>query len=111
MNESEPPHEDSFEDDELRSALRGALGKEETPRADVLKGVQERIRKRSKGKFYADGWSTAKHPPVYTFLVTSALMLVIAIVTYVVLSPTAGEPVEVVNEPAPVQIVAPRPSR
>jgi hypothetical protein len=36
---------------------------------------------------------------------------VIAVVTYIVLSPTAGDPVEVKNEPAPVQIVMPRSSR
>ncbi len=105
---SEQPPED---DGELRDLLRGAFRDDgaQEPQADVLRGVQERIRKRSGGKFYADGWSTAKHPPTYTYLVTSVIMLVIAVLTYVVLSPTVGEPVEVKNEPAPVHIVLPRP--
>lgn len=108
--EDEPEAElDASEDEELRGLLRGAFREEEAePRSDVLRGVQERIRKRSGGKFYADGWSTARHPPVYTYLVTSFLMLVIAVVTYIVLAPTTGEPVEVTNEPAPVHIVLPR---
>jgi hypothetical protein len=108
MTDEDPNGIEPEEDGELRSLLRGALGGEhEAPEADVLRGVQERIRKRSGGKFYADGWSTAKHPPIYTYLVTSALMLIIAIVVYVVLWPVV-EPADVKNEPAPVQIVLPR---
>jgi predicted PurR-regulated permease PerM len=42
---------------------------------DVLAGFQKKVRERSDGKFYADGWSTARHPPVNTYLVTSILML------------------------------------
>jgi hypothetical protein len=122
MSEPEEPKEEEMadadaasddEESEVRSMLRGALREqaEPEPENDVLRGVQERIRKRSRGKFYADGWSTAKHAPIQTYLVTSAIMLVIAVVTYIVLSPTAGDPVEVKNEPAPVQIVMPRSSR
>jgi hypothetical protein len=100
------------DDGELRNLLRGAFREDDAadaPQSDVLRGVQERIRKRSGGKFYADGWSTAKHPPTYTYLVTSVIMLVIAVVVYIVLAPTAGEPAPVKNEPAPVHIVLPRP--
>jgi hypothetical protein len=110
MSDEEPKDFEAEDDGELRSLLRGALRvPEEAQKSDVLRGVQERIRKRSRGKFYADGWSTAKHPPIYTYLVTSALMLMIAIVVYVVLWPVV-EPTDVINEPAPVQIVVPRPT-
>jgi hypothetical protein len=110
--EAAPESAPAEDDGEVRNLLRGAFRDEvaEEPQSDVLRGVQERIRKRSGGKFYADGWSTARHPPTYTYLVTSVIMLVIAVVVYIVLSPTVGEPVEVKNEPAPVHIVLPRPT-
>ena len=109
MSDEERVEEHPEEDGELRDMLRGAFRDEEAePRTDVLKGVQERIRKRSRGKFYADEWSTARRTPIYTYLVTSCVMLVIAVITYIVLAPTAGEAVEVLNEPAPVHIVLPR---
>ena len=91
-------------DDSLRSMLRGALREEEPP-PNVLAGVQKRIRERSKGKFYADGWSTAKHPPLNTYLVTSLLMLAILAVSYVLMSPLVGAPVPVRNQPVPVQVI------
>jgi len=71
----------------------------------VLAGVQKRIRERSNGKFYADGWSTAKHPPLNTYLVTSLLMLAILVISYALLSPLVGSPVPVRNQPVPVQLI------
>jgi hypothetical protein len=91
-------------EDSLRSMLRGALREEEPP-PNVLAGVQKRIRERSKGKFYADGWSTAKHPPLNTYLVTSLLMLAILVISYALLSPLVGSPVPVRNQPVPVQLI------
>jgi hypothetical protein len=105
--ESEAPGT-SLSDEHVRQLLRGALTRDVQPDGSVLRGVQRKIRQRSRGKFYADGWSTVDHPPVYTYLVTSALMLVVLFVIYAVLVPTAGEPVPVSNEPAPVQIIAPQ---
>jgi hypothetical protein len=95
-------------EEELRRLIRGALSSEERPPGDVLRGVQQKIRKRSHGKFYDEGWSTAEHPPIYTYLLTSTLMLVVLFVVYAVLMPTAGEPLPVSNEPAPVQIIPSR---
>jgi hypothetical protein len=90
-------------EESLRSMLRGAL-REEGPPPDVLAGVQKKIRERSRGKFYADGWSTARHP-LNTYLVTSLLMLVVLAVSYALLSPLAGSPEPVRNQPAPVQLI------
>src|SRR5450432_4417101 len=84
-------------DDALRSMLRGAL-REDGPPPNVLAGVQRKIRERSRGKFYADGWSTAKHP-LNTYLVTSLLMLAILGISYALLSPLAGSPEPVRNQP------------
>ena len=91
-------------DESLRSMLRGAL-REEGPAPDVLLGVQKKLRERSRGKFYADGWSTAKHPPLNTYLVTSLLMLAVLGVSYALLSPLVGSPVPVRNQPVPVQLI------
>ena len=100
---SVPP---SAEDERLRSALRGALrGGGDAP--DVLAGFQKKLRERSDGKFYADGWSTARHPPVNTYLVTSVLMLLALGVIYALLAPLSGEPVPVENVPQPVQVIGP----
>jgi hypothetical protein len=95
--------------DSMRSLLKGALGANSGGSPDVLAGVQKKLRDRSGGKFYADEWSTAKPSPRLTFLVTSALMLVIVLVTYAVLSPLSSRPERVRMEPAPVDVVIPAP--
>ena len=101
LEASELPQEP---DDALRSMLRGAL-REEGPAPNVLAGVQKKIRERSKGKFYADGWSTAKHPPLNTYLITSLLMLAVLGISYALLSPLVGSPEPVRNQPAPIQLI------
>jgi hypothetical protein len=103
-NEIEPNEAPAEPEESLRSMLRGAL-REEGPAPDVLAGVQKKIRERSGGKFYADGWSTAKHPPLNTYLITSLLMLAILGISYALLSPLVGSPEPVRNQPAPVQVI------
>ncbi|MBX3183202.1 MAG: hypothetical protein KIT72_04465 [Polyangiaceae bacterium] len=94
------------EEEELRHWLRDALDDEEGgAELDVLAGVQQKLRERSGGKFYADGWSTANEQPVATYLVTSTLMLVVLLVIYVVLGPISGVATEVPLTPAPVHVV------
>jgi hypothetical protein len=100
----EPSDAATEPEESLRSLLRGAL-REEGPAPDVLTGVQKKIRERSKGKFYADGWSTAKHPPLNTYLITSLLMLAVLGISYALLSPLVGSPEPVRNQPAPVQLI------
>ena len=89
---------------DLRSALKGAGQEEEAP-PDVLAGFQRKMRERSRGKFYADGWSTSRHPPINTYLITSLLMLAVVGVIYALLAPLEGEPAPVENTPQPVQII------
>src|SRR5688572_13756334 len=104
------PSEDAteLEEERLRSIVRGALrGGGEPP--DVLAGFQKKMRERSGGKFYADGWSTARHAPVNTYFVTSLLMLLALGVIYALLSPLSGRPDRVQNRAAPVNVVAPAP--
>lgn len=96
------------EDERLRSILRGALrASDEAP--DVLAGFQKKVRERSEGKFYADGWSTARHPPVNTYLITGLLIWCALVVIYALLSPLSGKAEKVRNQPAPINVVAPAP--
>lgn len=90
MTDGMDPHRgDPFDDDpELRALLRRALTKDEPqPPRDLLRGVQQRIFRRSRGKFYRDGWSRATGP-ASVYVVTSLLMLAILAMLYVVLVPT-----------------------
>jgi hypothetical protein len=104
-DESSPDSSDGRGSSSVRELLRGAAGRE-PPTVDVLAGVQRKIRVRSRGKYYGDGWSTTRQPPIETFLVTSLVMLAIALAVYVALSPLSGEPVKVVP-PAPINVLPP----
>ena len=72
---------------DLKDALRGAL---RPPRGAVapslLGGVQRKLRMRSRGKFYGDGWSTSESPKA-TYLVTSIIMLVLVAIVFLALVP------------------------
>lgn len=80
---SEGPLDDVDVRDLLRGALRPPPG---SVAPELLGGVQQRLRVRSRGKFYGDGWSTAEAPRS-TYLITSALMLVLILVALVLLIP------------------------
>ncbi len=91
---------------DLLSALKGGASREAPP--DVLSGFQRKLRERSRGKFYADGWSTSRHPPINTYLITSAMMLAVLGIVYALLAPLSGEPAPVDNTPQPVRVVPAR---
>jgi hypothetical protein len=75
---------------DVRELLRSALAPPKGSVApELLQGVQRRIRTRSRGKFYGDGWSTAKSPRS-TYLITSLLMLVLIGFVFFVLVPWGG---------------------
>lgn len=97
----------SEDEDELRSLLRDALRAPAEESPDLLGGVQKKLRQRSGGKFYADGWSTAREEPLVFYLYTSVFMLAAVVLLYLALSTSAGVPVDVINEPAPIQLVPP----
>jgi hypothetical protein len=77
-------NEDGDDVKELLSLLRTANRRETPP--DLLPGVQKKIRQRSRGKFYGDGWSTSKAHPS-TYLITSLIMLVILLAIYFTMMP------------------------
>ncbi|GEM_PF-966135 len=75
------------DDVDLRDALRGALRPPAGAVApNLLKGVQRKLRVRSRGKFYGDGWSTAESPKT-TYLITAIIMLVLIAVLFFALVP------------------------
>ncbi len=75
---------------EVRELLRSALAPQRSgPPPDLLRGVQKRIRQRSQGKFYGDGWSTSRSPRS-TYLMTSVLMLLLMGMVLFVLLPWGG---------------------
>ena len=81
------PDRDSKDDDAMRALLKRSLAKD-TPAAapaGLLRGVQRRIRQRSRGKFYADGWSTASSRIHYALV--AGVMLVLIAVAYFALGP------------------------
>jgi hypothetical protein len=84
---SENPEEldrDSKDDEAIRALLKKSAAPEPAPPA-LLRGVQKKLRARSKGKFYADGWSTT-HSRINYALVAVAMLVVIAI-AYFALGP------------------------
>jgi hypothetical protein len=101
---------DGEDDDRLRSLVRGAM-RDDSEAPDVLAGFQKKVRERSGGKFYADGWSTSRNPPEFTYLITGILILVALGVITALLLPLSGDAARVENEAAPVNVVAPAPKR
>ncbi|MFZ5890991.1 MAG: hypothetical protein ACOY0T_08070 [Myxococcota bacterium] len=97
------PELDAKSEQTVRELLRGALTE---PQAvpDLTEGVQQKIRVRSGGKFYADGWSTVRHPPLNTYLISSLLMLFVLCIVYALLAPLSGAP-ERAKPVAPVQVL------
>jgi hypothetical protein len=86
-----PPEEESsssmLDDVDVRDLLRSALAPPpNAPPPDILRGVQRKLRNRSRGKFYGDGWSTARSPRS-TYLFTSILMLALIGLVFLVLIP------------------------
>ena len=89
MTEPERTNEDdAAEDAAVRDLLKRALSSEALGHGapDLLQGVQRRIRRRSRGKFFADGWSTGQARVGYVLVALVTLLLVA--LAYLALGPT-----------------------
>ena len=73
-----------FEQENVRSILKHARFTERRGRSAAR--VQRRIRERSRGSFYGDGWSRSRSA-TSTYVVTSILMLASCRLVYLVLVP------------------------
>jgi hypothetical protein len=76
----------------LKRSLKPALAETAEPAKDdaekdrlLLASVQRKLRQRSKGKFYADGWSTTQSRVSYTLV--AGVMLVVIVAVYLALGP------------------------
>ncbi|MFO0760103.1 MAG: hypothetical protein U0359_26715 [Byssovorax sp.] len=88
--ESAPREGEVLDEVDVRELLRSALAPPPGAVApDLLRGVQRKLRHRSRGKFYGDGWSTARAPRS-TYLVTSLLMLILIALVFFILVPWGG---------------------
>jgi hypothetical protein len=70
----------------LKRSLAAPTSEPDAPKQDLMRGVQRKLRQRSKGKFYADGWSTTQSKVSYALV--AIIMLVLLAVVYFVLGPT-----------------------
>lgn len=85
--EEEVPERDEAEDDAMRLLLKRAMGPDSTPPPEkpLLREVQRKLRVRSKGKFYGDGWSTAAVKINYGLI--AVVMLLVVALAYFALGP------------------------
>lgn len=79
-----PAGDDLAMRDLLKRALGPAPASNPARDRELLASVQRKIRKRSRGKFYADGWSTSR----MNYALIAAIMLVTILAVYLVLGPT-----------------------
>jgi hypothetical protein len=77
--------QDEKDDSAMRDLLKRSLAPAAAPEKPVLREVQRKIRKRSKGKFFSDGWSTAASKVNYALV--AVIMLLIVAIAYFVLGP------------------------
>ena len=99
--ESEKPHDEELSEAELAQleeapALSALLKRSLTQAeelvpapeqdAQLLASVQRKLRNRSRGKFYGDGWSTTQSRMNYALI--AAVMLVTIVAVYLALGPT-----------------------
>lgn len=86
--ESDEDEAGALDDVDVRNLLRKALDPppDKRPAKRTLAAVQRQIRARSRGRFYADGWSTSRGPRI-GYLVTALIVLVLSALTWLLLSP------------------------
>jgi hypothetical protein len=86
-----PSEREDRDDDPIRALLKRSAAKQDyAPPPDIVRKVQRRIRQRSKGKFFADGWSTTQSRVNYALV--AIIMLVLVALVYFALGPTGIAP-------------------
>lgn len=79
--------DDDLDADPMRALLkRAAPALTPLPEKRMLAQVQRKLRARSNGKFYGDGWSTAQGRISYALIAMT--MLVLVALAYLALGPT-----------------------
>ena len=85
--ETEPSADESDEVEvsAMRALLKRSLARDAENAPALLAGVQHRIRARSRGKFFNDGWSTIQARANYALI--GILTLLLAVLAYYMLGP------------------------
>ncbi len=83
---------DSEDHRAIASLVKRSLGGDALPTdgGNVLRGVQRKLRQRSRGKFYGDGWSTTNTRVSYVLV--ALVMLVVVGIAYFALGPVGVAP-------------------
>jgi hypothetical protein len=81
-----PPSDEELEAQE-RAMKKLLEADQPAPPRSLLADVQRKIRARSKGKFYADGWSVEAGR--INYMLVAVIMLIVLAVAYVALAPTS----------------------
>jgi hypothetical protein len=78
MTDPHQPDDDDRDSRAIRDLVKRSLSADagEGDAPDLVLGVQRRLRKRSRGKFFADGWSTAQNRTSYVLVALVTLLLV-----------------------------------
>jgi hypothetical protein len=86
MSDDERDSKDSLA---LAELVKRSLGQASVDKdaPDLLVGVQRKLRQRSRGKFYGDGWSTTNTRTSYVLI--SVAMLIVLAVAYFALGPVS----------------------
>jgi hypothetical protein len=97
---SDPVHGSADRDEEqdekdtraIASLVKRSLGDASPAKNEgaVLRGVQRKLRQRSRGKFYGDGWSTTNARMSYVLV--AIVMLVVMGIAYFALGPVGIAP-------------------
>jgi hypothetical protein len=93
MSEKPEAEQEGPDSAAMKALLKRSLGapeKVDRDSPDLLRGVQTKIRRRSKGKFYGDGWSTAQSRINYVLI--AILMLVLVGVVWFAMGPVGFAP-------------------
>lgn len=86
--------------DRMAQLLRSALAEPPALTKSLLPSIQERIRLRTRGRYYRDRWSRSRNP-ISLVLIATLIILIMTAAVYLVLQPLVGEVENVRVPPAP----------
>jgi hypothetical protein len=107
MSDNELRHDSEMEEsptsdrasDPLGGLLKNALREPPEPGRSFLPKIQERIRMRTRGRYFRDRWSVARDP-VSLLLMVALLILILAAAVFLVMQPLMSAPQEI-EQPTP----------
>lgn len=75
--------------DPMTRLLRGALAEPPALTKSFLPSIQERIRQRTRGRYFRDRWSRTRNP-ISLVLIATLIILIMTAAVYLVLQPLVG---------------------